>query len=185
MGSQSIVGLTRSSSRVAQAVFDLRQDLDLKRCSGTSPLLRTLAKLGHRSLRPTWDLVRKGKWVHGHVYGRDLEMPAEHPVLPTVTSFPLFNRPLGMAVTVLPHSEKLLSVIDVGANIGETVAVIEEMNPDKCIFFCIEPEHELVGLAQEQARDLALVDATAVPVQRALLLRDRPLDHGPTISAGL
>jgi FkbM family methyltransferase len=143
MGSQFVAGLSRSSSRVAQGIFNVRQNLDSRRSSGSSVLLRTLAKLGYRGLLPAWNIVRKGKWVRGHVYGRDLVMPAEHPVLPTVASFPLFNRPLGLAVAALPRTERLLSIIDVGANIGETVAVIEEMNPDKCMFLCIEPEHEL------------------------------------------
>jgi len=143
MGSQSVAAISRSSSRIAQVVFNARQNLDSKRSYGSSFLLRSLAKLGYRGLLPAWNIVRKGKWVHGHVYGRDLVMPAEHPVLPTVASFPLFNRPLGLAVAALPRTQKLLSIIDVGANIGETVAVMEEMSPNKCIFLCIEPEHEL------------------------------------------
>jgi FkbM family methyltransferase len=149
MGSQSGAGLSRSSSRAAQVVFNVRQNLDSKRSSDGSVLLRTLAKLGYRGLLPAWNIVRKGKWVRGHVYGHDLVMPAEHPVLPTVASFPLFNRPLGLAVAALPQTEKPLSIIDVGANIGETVAVIDEMNPDKCIFLCIEPEHELAEFCRQ------------------------------------
>lgn len=143
MGSHSVDVLSRSSSRVAQIIFDVRQNLDPKRASGSNFLLRSLAKLGYRGLLPAWNVVRQGKWVLGHVYGRDLLMPAEHPVLPTVASFPLFNRPLGMAVAALPQSQRLLSIIDVGANIGETVAVMEEMNPNKCVFLCVEPQHEL------------------------------------------
>lgn len=149
MGSHSVAVLSRSSSRVAQAVFDIRQNLDSKRASARSVLLRSLAKLGYHGLLPAWNMVRQGKWVHGHVYGRNLAMPAEHPVLPTVASFPLFNRPLGMAVAALPQTEKLVSVIDVGANVGETVAVMEEMNPNKCIFLCIEPEHELAEFCRQ------------------------------------
>jgi FkbM family methyltransferase len=143
MGSQSAAAVSRSSSRVAQVVFNARQNLDSKRSSGNSFLLRSLAKLGYRGLLPAWNIVRKGKWIRGRVYGRDLVMPAEHPVLPTVASFPLFNRPLGLAVAALPRTQKLLSIIDVGANIGETVAVMEEMSPNNCIFLCIEPEPEL------------------------------------------
>jgi FkbM family methyltransferase len=149
MASPSVARLSRTPSRAAQIVFDVRQNLDAKRFSGGNLLLRALAKLGYRGLLPAWNIVRKGKWVRGHVYGRDLMMPAEHPVLPTVSSFPLFNRPLGMAVAALSQSDRLLSVIDVGANVGETVAVIEEMNPNRCIFLCIEPDHELAEFCRQ------------------------------------
>lgn len=130
--------------------------------------MRMLAKLGHRSLLPAWNIARQGKWVRGHVYGHDLAMPAEHPVLPTVASFPLFNRPLGMAVAALPQTENLLSVIDVGANIGETVAVVEEMNPNKCIFLCIEPQHQLAEFCRRNyaTNQRVLVEEAFVGEQR-------------------
>jgi len=168
MGSESVAAVSRSSSRVAQVVFNVRQNLDSKRSSGGSLLLRSLAKLGYRGLLPAWNVVRKGKWVRGHVYGRDLVMPAEHPVLPTVASFPLFNRPLGLAAAALPRTQKLLSIIDVGANIGETVAVMEEMCPNKCIFLCIEPEHELAEFCRQNyaANDRVIVQEAFVGERR-------------------
>jgi FkbM family methyltransferase len=75
-------------------------------------------------------------------------MPAEHPLLPTLADHPSLNRPLALAARTLLESRKLISVIDVGANIGETVAIIEQVNSGKCIYLCIEPEPDIVELCR-------------------------------------
>jgi FkbM family methyltransferase len=142
------VGGTSRSSRIAQRVFDFHEGLNSRRFSSTSVFGRALAKVAYHLSGPAWNTFRRGKWVRAHVYGRELIMPAEHPLVPTVAAFPLFNRPLALAAAVLSKPGKLLSVVDVGANIGETVAVIEQMSPRKCVYLCIEPEPVLAELCR-------------------------------------
>jgi FkbM family methyltransferase len=77
------------------------------------------------------------------VYGQLLSMPSKHPLPSTMAIFPQHNRPLGLAAEVLSHSntdQELLAAIDVGANIGDTVALIEQHSPDAWTYLCIEPD---------------------------------------------
>ena len=140
---QSSDELTRTSSLVAQVVFDLRQNLLVRTDSSRGAIERSLARVMRKLLSPLWNSAKRGRWIYGNVYGRKMMMPAEHPIVATVTEAPLYNIPLALAVAVLAKAQTPLAIIDVGANIGETVAAIEQTTPDRCIYFCIEPEPEL------------------------------------------
>ncbi len=157
METQASGNLTRTPSRIAQLIFDLRHSLLIGTISNKSSIGRTWARVIHKLLSPVWNAVRQQRWVRGHVYGREMLMPAEHPIVPTVTEVPLYNSPLALAVAALSKSRNSLSIVDVGANIGETVAVIEQRTPDRCIYFCIEPEPELAELCRRNFKGNARV----------------------------
>jgi FkbM family methyltransferase len=81
-------------------------------------------------------------------------MPAEHTLVPILAEHPNFNRPLALAAEVLMPSGRPLAVIDVGANIGETVAVIEQANAGRCAYLCIEPEPDLAEMCRRNFADV-------------------------------
>jgi len=135
--------LGRSFSRTTQLLFDFRERLLRASLSKRSRTVRVLGRLGYQILIPAWNHVRRGRWIHGTVYGRELMMPAEHTIVSTVTIYPHYNRALAVAAAVLHKEGQLLSIIDVGANIGETVAAIEELNPGRNVYLCVEPDAHL------------------------------------------
>jgi hypothetical protein len=70
--------------------------------------------------------------------------------------FPQYNRPLAMAVKAIASSssgDPNLTVVDVGANIGETVAVIEQLVPDVS-FLCIEADEDIARICRFNPRVL-------------------------------
>jgi FkbM family methyltransferase len=70
-------------------------------------------------------------------------MPARHPLPATMAIFPQYNRPLGLAAEAIARTCPTrinLAVIDVGANIGDTIALIEQHSPNRWLYLCIEPD---------------------------------------------
>lgn len=91
------------------------------------------------------------KLVTAHVYGHDLLMPIEHSIGPIMELFPNFNRPLALTAQAIAErngSNPRLVVVDVGANIGDSVALIEEKCSGIGQFLCIEPDPELAELCK-------------------------------------
>jgi FkbM family methyltransferase len=92
----------------------------------------------------------KNHTVDGYLYGRFMRMPAEHPLPAVLHHFPQYNRPLAMAIKAIASSssgDPNLTVVDVGANIGETVAVIEQLVPDVS-FLCIEADEDIARICR-------------------------------------
>jgi FkbM family methyltransferase len=97
----------------------------------------------------------KNHTVNGILYGRSMRMPAEHPLPAVQHHFPQYNRPLSMAIKAIASSSSgnpNLTVIDVGANIGETVAVIEQLVPDVS-YLCIEADEDIARMCRFNHRD--------------------------------
>jgi FkbM family methyltransferase len=79
-----------------------------------------------------------------------MRMPAEHPLPAVLHRFPQYNRPLAMAIKAIASSSSgspNLTVVDVGANIGETVAVIEQLVPDVS-YLCIEADDDIARICR-------------------------------------
>jgi FkbM family methyltransferase len=142
--------VNRSLSYLAQGSFDLTNKLH--RLSVDSNLLiRLLARSLNKLLRPVARKLGNNHIVFGYLYGHRLAMPAEHPLAGTVAAFPQYNRPLALAVEAILKARtesSPLVVIDVGANIGETVAIIEQHRPGFCTYLCIEPDREIAELCR-------------------------------------
>jgi len=85
--------------------------------------------------------------VDAQMYGRSMRMPAEHPLPNVLHYFPQYNRPLALAASAIKShsSDENLTVIDVGANIGETVAAIEQFTQNVS-YLCIEADQEIARL---------------------------------------
>jgi len=89
--------------------------------------------------------------VVARVYGRDMMMPAEHPLPIILATIPQYNRPIALAMEAISATVATgdaLTLIDVGANIGDTIAIVEQRMPGRCSFLCIEPEAEINELSR-------------------------------------
>ncbi|HEY5380966.1 MAG TPA: FkbM family methyltransferase [Acidobacteriaceae bacterium] len=141
--------MKRTPSRAAQLAFDTSNRLQA--LAGRSGfVLRICAKAANKV---AWPLARRlgpGHLIDARVYGRNLRMPAEHPLALILAQHPQYNRPLALAATTLAASGASLplTVVDVGANVGETIAVIEQLNPGLCTYLCVEADEEIAKICR-------------------------------------
>lgn len=142
--------MNRSYSYSAQFAFDAVHRLQsLSR--HPSRMTRLFALIANRFVAPVSRRLGAHHIVKAHLYGHTLWMPTEHPLLATLQIFPQYNRPLGLAVEAIAATRgdnSVITVIDVGANIGETVAIIEQRQPDTCSYLCIDADENIVELCQ-------------------------------------
>jgi FkbM family methyltransferase len=78
-------------------------------------------------------------------------MPAEHALAPTIAEFPQYNRPLALASQALAECRRNnapLAIIDIGANIGDTIALIEQRCPGISHYLCIEADPEIAEICR-------------------------------------
>lgn len=140
--------MKRSPSRLAQLSFDTvtrLQLLSLNSTFATSFLARAMA----RALKPISRSLGANHIVTASLYGHRLAMPAEHPLAPTLMQFPQYNRPLGLAMEAIGKfhtGSSNMAVIDVGANIGETVAIIEQHCPARSTYLCLDADQDIIEL---------------------------------------
>jgi FkbM family methyltransferase len=67
----------------------------------------------------------------------ELKMPSDHTLPFVLNTFPIYSRNLPRIVSDIRKKYNHLSIIDIGANIGDTVALILEVC-DNISFYCIE-----------------------------------------------
>src|SRR5260370_7767648 len=123
--------MQRTPSRFAQLMFNAVSKLRL-RTKHCNLFVRESGRLFHKMATALLAAAGKNHTVDGYLYGRSMRMPAEHPLSATLHHFPQYNRPLAMAIKAIASSSSGnpdLTVVDVGANIGETAAVIEQLVP--------------------------------------------------------
>ncbi len=142
--------MNRSPSRLAQYAFDATTRLrDLSAHAGLP--VRLFARAARRVVAPVLRIVGKNHVVSAHIYGHALMMPAEHPIAGDLAEYPQYNRPLGLAmeaIAVTHRAQLSFAVIDVGANIGETIAIIEQRLPGVCSYLCVEADSEIAELCR-------------------------------------
>lgn len=123
-------------------MFDL--SIKLQAASAHSgPIGRVAARTAARVVLPILQIAGGDQPVVATVYGQRLAMPARHPLPVTMAIVPQYNRPLGLAVeaiTCLSTGKSHPVVIDVGANIGDTIAIMEQRVPGRWLYLCIEPD---------------------------------------------
>src|SRR5260370_38275748 len=136
--------MQRTPSRFAQLMFNAVSKLRLL-TKHSNLVVREIGRLFHKIAAAFLAAAGKNHTVDGYLYGRSMRMPAEHPLSATLHHFPQYNRPLAMAIKAIASSSSgnpNLTVVDVGANIGETVAVIEQLVPDVS-YLSIEPHEDI------------------------------------------
>lgn len=142
--------MKRSFSGPAQCAFDAANKLLYLSIHSTIPI-RFAARAAGKMVKPIVRKLGTDRIVSARLYGHTLAMPAEHPLATTLTRFPQYNLPLGLAVKVisaLSNDDSIIPVIDVGANIGETIAIIEQHCPKRCTYLCIEPDQDIAELCR-------------------------------------
>ncbi len=161
--------MNRTHSALAQLCFSLANRL-LHYLGALNPPFRRPAMAAGMIGVTIAKWIGAGKLVKAHLYGHDLIMPIEHPLVPIQELFPCYNRPLAHSAQALAErnrSQPRLVVVDVGANIGETVAIIAEQCGDIGQYLCIEADQELAELCEAN-----LHDNRRVTVERCLIGED-------------
>ena len=142
--------MKRTPSPLAQSVFDITSSATRYSHEGgfvASLSARAVKKIGKRVLRK----IGANHTVVAQIYGHVLVMPSEHPLVATLAAYPKFNRPLGLAAVAIANASPAgtkHAVIDVGANIGETAALIEQMQPGVFHYLCLEPDPDLAEMCK-------------------------------------
>jgi FkbM family methyltransferase len=79
------------------------------------------------------------------LWGRRLRLPASHHLPFIVGTNPFWSMPLVHCVVALSNTTyPTLTVVDVGANVGDSVVLLESYFPGRCKFVCIEPNNEWI-----------------------------------------
>jgi FkbM family methyltransferase len=100
---------------------------------------RTAARVLDRLLAPLFRFALSGNpLIRAKVWGSFLYMQADHHLPAIVAGNPLWLHPLLDTVAALELST--VQVVDVGANIGDSVALLEAKLPGVCRYLCIEPD---------------------------------------------
>ena len=145
----------KRTSYLAQTSFNLVQRLHFFSARSNGPVGFLARALNKVAAKPIARRFGENRTVIATAYGRSLQMPAEH-LLPTnLKYFPQYNRPLAQAVAVLAEHNPVggVAVIDVGANIGDTVAILDQRLPGACWYLCIEPDPDLARLCRSNHID--------------------------------
>jgi FkbM family methyltransferase len=140
--------MSRSPSKLAQYTFDATHKL-LSISFHSTFLVRLLARAANKIMAPIARGFGTNHIVSAHLYGRYLVVPAEHPLAGILVQFPQYNRPLGLAVEAIASANpgtSALAIIDVGANVGETIAIIEDRCPGLSSYLCIEADPDIARL---------------------------------------
>jgi FkbM family methyltransferase len=152
--------MKRTPSAAAQAAFNLNCTANRMAAEG-SHFVRIIGRVVRKLWGPIVRTVGAGHVVSARLYGHPFEMPTEHPIAPILAQFPQYNRPLGLAAEAVAQSagkDSQLSAIDIGANIGETIAIIEQICPGKFTHLCIEPDEDLAELCRLNHRGNSRVE---------------------------
>ena len=140
-----------------QAAFGVLNLLRSKAGQGRL-LQRILAKGVLRVLSPvTSRILQNRSFVTARLYGYPLTMRMDHRLPEILAYVPTFNEPLGLLAETLAGNGRRISVIDVGANIGDTVALIERSCPRQAQYLCIEPDEEFSRLCTFNLRTIPRV----------------------------
>jgi FkbM family methyltransferase len=142
--------MNRTLSPFAQVAFSIAIKLQHLAHRANFPT-RQFARAALKIANPLSGWAGKNRLVVAHLYGHDLVMPAEHPLASTLAAFPQYNRPLALAsraIADVGDASSPLVVIDVGANIGETIAIIEERCPGIGRYLCIEADQNIAELCR-------------------------------------
>jgi len=142
--------MNRSYSYPAQFTFDTVNRLQ-SLSTHSNRIIRLFARTANKFATPVLRRLGAHHIVKAHLYGHTLWVPTEHPLLAILRIFPQYNRPLGLAVEAIAATRSdhsVITVIDVGANIGETVAIIEQRQPDACSYLCIDADENIAELCR-------------------------------------
>ena len=100
------------------------------------------------------------------VDGRELVMPLSHELPVHRARHPDYSRNLGRVAAALDEARPGAPVVDIGANVGDSVAIIRDQVPEAPIL-CIEGDAQFLPYLHHNVRDLAGVEVAPVYVRHA------------------
>lgn len=153
--------MRRTPSRLAQLTFDLSHFVH-STIVHPRPSVKLFGLVTRRLTDPIARIAGRNHFVESTLYGRTMRMPSEHPLSEGLIFTPHINRPLALTVQAIANLSvdgADIPVIDVGANIGETIAVIEQKVPERCSYLCIDADPDLIGICQHNYRSSSRVEA--------------------------
>lgn len=171
----------RTSSAATQFIFEL-----LLRSYSARGRFRLLRCLIRDALQGLYLRCRGHAWVTATVYGHTLRFPCEHDLPLTLQCHPQYNQGLALAVGALVQ-DTMLAVIDAGANVGETVAIIEQHFPGRCSFLCVDASSELAEVCRQNyaaSPRVQVIQAFIGDSAGAVELRDDGRANGSAVASG-
>jgi FkbM family methyltransferase len=138
-----------------QFVWDLNWALT-RNSHRPNRLERTCFRIAQALVAPVCKFLLRGQpIVLANVWHRPLFMQANHHLPHIVSANPLWSLPLVHSVHAL--GKENVQIIDVGANIGDTVALLESHLPGLCRFLCIEPDDIYYQLCRSNTQHISRV----------------------------
>lgn len=110
-----------------------------------------------------------GTMVTANVWGKRLRISADHHLPYILAHYPKWSQSLVHAALAVNRPK--LSIIDVGANIGDSVAILEQALPGACTFLCVEPDQSFADLCAANTSD-----------SRVELVREFITEHGERVT---
>lgn len=152
--------------QIAQSVTDLSY-----RQAPTSRTLRRVARLARRCLTGATDVS-----VRYEVGGTDLELPFAHDLPYYRATYPSYGDNLGIVAKYLAHKYgSNLRIIDVGANIGDTAAIIRAQCGAPIL--CVEGDTLYLRYLRANAASIG-----GVRIEPAFLAASDGFVHGHSVS---
>jgi FkbM family methyltransferase len=112
-----------------------------------------LPVLGRLSSRLRGAVAAAGDPLVGYRIGRfDVLLPLSHRLPEYQRAFPLYDTALGRLAALVHAEHPTASVVDIGANVGDTAAAIRSASPAPLL--CIEGAAQFFPLLEENARHL-------------------------------
>jgi FkbM family methyltransferase len=116
-----------------------------------SRLLRRAARLALRGVRGLGDPS-----IRYQIGARTLSIPLSHDLPLHRAAHPQYSSNLSRVVAQLTPGSSDFTAIDVGANVGDSVALMRSVGDFPIL--CIEPEHSYVRYLHKNARELGNID---------------------------
>ena len=118
-----------------------------------------LRRIGYKLVRsePSQEVLRPGPdgVIRASAWGRELVMGSDHHLPRILAGCPRFSEPIALLVKAMPQER--VRFIDVGANIGDTVAMVESFSPGKCTYLCIEPDGAFLEFCRANTKSVKAV----------------------------
>jgi hypothetical protein len=131
---------------ITQSIHDLSAELDNRAYFG-SITARVLRRLSAPVFRKT---LTFNKTVSATLWSHRVEIPANHHLPWILRHNPKWSQSLVHTVMALGRTR--VRLIDVGANVGDTVIMLEQALPGVCESLCIEPDPRFVELCRKNIK---------------------------------
>ncbi|MFY8021486.1 MAG: FkbM family methyltransferase [Bacteroidia bacterium] len=89
-------------------------------------------------------------------HGIKVKMNLSHDLAFNIKAYPTYNQNLGIVAEIMAKKYPAMKIIDVGANVGDSVAIIQ--HKIKAEFLCIEGNPKFIPLLKENQKNLQAVE---------------------------